>query len=413
MNRVVHHLHIEPQPQSNMTSKKPTLSGTDLVHGDDHVPHGLEVAPHISVSTTFRNPVPWKEGASLDDLDLRNPDRHVYSRYTQPTSTRAEHVLSKINDGHAVTYASGLAATYAAMVYAKPKRIAITGGYHGAHKSLEVYQLSKDKNFEVIGIDDEFKEGDLCWLETPLNPTGEARNIKYYADKIHAVGGKLVVDATFAPPPLQYPFKWGADIILHSGTKYFGGHSDLLSGVLIVKTADEWTSLWQQRTFLGSMMGSLESWLLLRSLRTLHLRVSRQSENATELVNWIVQAAGGKAHDGIPADTVDTVWHSSLQGKDEHGWDPKEQHEGGWNATFAIYLKNKEYASLIPHATKLFVPATSLGGVESLIEQRVASDSNADPRLVRLSIGVEDVEDLKEDLRQAIQTAVKKTQAKL
>ncbi|KAI0693788.1 cystathionine gamma-synthase [Cytidiella melzeri] len=384
-----------------MAQTKPALSGTDLIHADDHLPNGLEVAPSISVTT---------KGFGLDDINPQNPTRHVYSRYTQPSNTRAEHVLSKINKGHALTYASGLAASYAAMVYTKPTRIAITGGYHGVHMSLNIYKLSRENGIEVIDIDDEYKKGDVCWLETPLNPTGEARNMQHYADKIHAVGGKLIVDSTFAPPPLQYPFKWGTDIVLHSGTKYFGGHSDLLCGVLVVRTEDEWKALWTQRTYLGSTMGSLEAWLLLRSLRTLHLRVPRQSENATELVQWLNQAAGGKAHDGIPADVVDHVWHSSLQGKDANGWDPQEQLEGGWNATFAILMKQKEHATLLPHRTRYFIPATSLGGVESLIEQRIASDSNAPPCLVRFSVGVEDVEDLKDDLRQAFQAVTDRSE---
>ncbi|KAJ3534940.1 hypothetical protein NM688_g7052 [Phlebia brevispora] len=395
-----------------MAAKKPILNGTDLIHSDDHVHHGLEVAPSISVTTTFKNPEPWNEEIGLSNLDAWNPDRHVYSRYTQASSTRAEKVLSKVNDGYALTYASGLAASYAALVHTKPKRVAITGGYHGCHLTIEVYKRAKNAELEVIDLEDEFKPGDLCWLETPLNPTGEARDIKYYADKVHAAGGTLLVDSTFAPPPLQYPFKWGADIVMHSGTKYFGGHSDLLCGVLIVKTVEEWKELWSQRTFLGNMMGSLESWLLLRSLRTLHLRVPRQSENATALAQWLSHASGGRAYDGIPAGIVDTVWHSSLQGKNAKGWEPSAQMEGGWNPTFAILLTKKEYATLLPHATKYFIPATSLGGVESLIEQRVASDSGADPRLIRLSIGVEDVEDLKEDLRRAFQE-VAKARAKL
>lgn len=387
-------------------------TGTDLVHADDHVPHGLEVAPSITVSTTFRYPEPWDPTKSLSTLNAWNPDRHVYSRYTTTSSTRVEKVLSKVNGGFAITYASGLAAAYAALVHLKPKRVAITGGYHGVHMTLDVYQKSSNDKIEIIDLDDEYKEGDLCWLETPLNPTGEARDIKYYADKIHAVGGRLIIDATFAPPPLQLPFKWGADVILHSGTKYFGGHSDLLCGVLVVKTLDEWNTLFHLRTFLGNMMGSLESWLLLRSLRTLHLRVPRQSENATELARWLSRAAGGKAFDGIPAGVIETVWHSSLQGKDSRGWEPSAQMEGGWNPTFAILLKTQEQATLLPQATEYFIPATSLGGVESLIEHRILSDSGANPRLIRLSIGVEDIEDLKKDLRQAFK-AVAKPKAKL
>ena len=102
------------------------------------------------------------------------------------------------------------------MVYLNPRRIAITDGYHGCHATIDVFQRTKG-DVAVVGIDDAFEAGDVCWLETPLNPTGEARDMQYYADKVHAAGGKLLVDSTFAPPPLQYPFKWGADIVMHSG----------------------------------------------------------------------------------------------------------------------------------------------------------------------------------------------------
>ncbi|KAI0722875.1 cystathionine gamma-synthase [Earliella scabrosa] len=386
------------------------LSGTDLIHADDGL-HGPEVAPSVSVSTTFRAPNPAE--VPKEEFDQWNPTRHIYSRYTQSVNTRAERVLSKINDGFAITFASGLAASYAACVYFNPKRIAITAGYHGCHATIDVFKRSRNGNLPIIGIDDEFQPGDLCWLETPLNPTGEARDIKYYADKVHAAGGYLLVDATFAPPPLQYPFKWGADVVMHSGTKYFGGHSDLLCGVLVVPSVEKWKELWHIRTFLGNMMGSFEAWLLLRSLRTLHLRVPRQSENAVGLAQWLAKAAGGKSYDGIPAGVIEKVWHSSLQGTDARGFDPKTQLEGGWNPTFAIFMTDEHYASRLPHALKYFIPATSLGGVESLIEQRVHSDPGADPRLIRISVGVEDLEDLKDDLRRAFQTIAQAPKAKL
>ncbi|KAI0375737.1 cystathionine gamma-synthase [Pilatotrama ljubarskyi] len=390
--------------------KQPKLSGTQLVHADDEF-HGPEVAPSVSVSTTFRAPNPLLD--PKEEFDTWNPTRHLYSRYTQTVSTRAERVLSKINDGYAITYASGLAASYAALVYLKPKRVAITAGYHGCHATIDVYKRSRNADLPIIDLDDDFQPGDLCWLETPLNPTGEARDIKYYAHKIHAVGGQLLVDSTFAPPPIQYPFKWGADVVMHSGTKYFGGHSDLLCGVLVVPKLEQWKELWHIRTFLGNMMGSLESWLLLRSLRTLHLRVPRQSENAYGLAQWLAKAAGGKSADGIPAGVIEKVWHSSLQGVDARGFDPRSQLEGGWNPTFAILMTKEQYAAQLPHSLKFFIPATSLGGVESLIEQRVHSDPGADPRLIRISVGVEDLEDMKDDLRRAFQEIVKGPKAKL
>jgi len=160
--------------------------------------------------------------------------------------------------------------------------------------------------------------------------------------------------------------------------------------------------LHSNRTFLGSMMGSLEAWLLLRSLKTLHLRVPRQSATATALAQWLHLASFGKPFDGIPGGIITKVWHSSLQKKDARGFEPSEQMEGGWNATFAILLSKRDYATLLPHSLKYFVPATSLGGVESLMEHRVQSDSSADPCLIRISVGVEDLEDLKDDLRNGL-----------
>ncbi|KAI0832521.1 cystathionine gamma-synthase [Trametes gibbosa] len=393
------------------TKPAPKLSGTQLIHGDDDHARS-EVAPSISVSTTFRavNPLEVHDAHQFDEY---NPVRHIYSRYTQAVSTRAERVLSKITEGHAITYSSGLAASHAALVHFKPKRVAITDGYHGCHATIQLYKRNRGGDLPLISIDDHFQPGDLCWLETPLNPTGEARDIKYYADKVHAAGGWLLVDATFAPPPIQFPFKWGADLIMHSGTKYFGGHSDLLCGVLVAPTVETWRELWHIRTYLGNMMGSLESWLLLRSLRTLHLRVPRQSDSAYVLAQWLAKAAGGKSADGIPAGIIEKVWHSSLQGVDQRGFDPKTQLEGGWNPTFALLMTKEAYATLLPHAVKYFIPATSLGGVESLIEQRIHSDPGADPRLIRISVGVEDVEDLKDDLRRAFQDIVKHPKAKL
>jgi len=299
-----------------------------------------------------------------------------------------------------------------ALTHYQPKRIAIGEGYHGVHDTISVYRKFKGPEFQVIDINDEFQAGDLCWLETPLNPTGESRDIQFYADKVHAVGGHLVVDSTFAPPPLQYPFKWGADMVMHSGTKYFGGHSDLLCGVLIARALDEWNLLFSDRTYVGSMMGSLDAWLLLRSLRTLHLRVPRQSQTATELAQWLYAVSqipkGQRNEDGVPGGLIETVWHSSLQARSAK-WDIAKQMEGGWNATFAIRMKEKSHARLLPHLLKYFVPATSLGGVESLVEQRSNSDPKADPRVVRISVGVEDFEDLKSDMAQALKRVVKES----
>ncbi|KAJ7179222.1 Cys/Met metabolism PLP-dependent enzyme-domain-containing protein [Mycena filopes] len=392
-----------------MAPKVVERKGTHLVHADDKLRRGEDVAPAISVSTTFLTRLPNQVG---DVTDYRNPSRHVYSRYSTSTSTRVEHILSQITDGFALSYSSGLAASYAALVFFKPKRIAITEGYQGCHAMIQVY-LKSAPDVKLIKLDDDFQRGDLCWLETPLNPTGESRDIQYYANKVHKVGGKLIVDSTFAPPPLQYPFKFGADCILHSATKYFGGHSDLLAGVLVVRTKEEWDTLQSDRTYLGSSMGSLDGWLLLRSLRTFHLRLPRQSETATALVEWlqkIVSIPEGQVFEGIPGGILTRVSHSSLQGKDSRGFDPMAQQMiGGGNPTFSIELSKAEYAAWFPHSLEYFTPATSLGGVESLAEYRYSWDPTSNPRAVRISIGVEDLDDLKADIRQALKHLVQKS----
>ncbi|KAG8982013.1 hypothetical protein FRC05_000155 [Tulasnella sp. 425] len=381
--------------------------GSLLLHADD-TPNEQSIAPAISLSTTFRH----QEGFDLHtQWDPADPQHHVYSRYTTPISIRLEKVLGSVLKGHAITYGSGLQASNAAITHYNPRRVAITKGYMGVHNILDIHKRSAS-NLSVIDLDDEYQEGDLAWVETPLNPTGEARNLKHYADKasilypladdhIHAVGGKLVVDATFGPPPLQDPFEFGADC-----------HSDLLAGVLVVKELDVWKQLFQDRVNLGGVMGSMESWLLLRSLRTLHLRVPRQSQTAQQLVNWlntVSQVPKGEEFEGIPGGTLTKVQYASLQpvdvggpGLGPNGFDVSKQMPGGYSAAFSITLGNADQAKSLPFRTKLFAPATSLGGVESLLEQRYQADSKEDPRLVRLSVGLEEAEDLVADLRQAL-----------
>jgi cystathionine beta-lyase/cystathionine gamma-synthase len=251
----------------------------------------------------------------------------------------------------------------------------------------------------------ELEAGDVIHVETPLNPTGEARNLAYYAEKAHKVGAYLTVDATLAPPPLQDPFAQGADVVIHSGTKYFGGHSDLLCGVVTV-TPDEkgqkiLNGLKEDRLVLGAVMGSLEGWLGLRSLRTLELRVTRQSETATKLVSWFTSELKDSA--SLVSATVEKIQHASVQpeASDENGW-LRKQMPGGWGPVFAIWMKDADMARSLPSKLHLFQHATSLGGVESLLEWRAMSDPNVDKRLLRASIGVEGFEDLKADLTQAL-----------
>lgn len=299
-----------------------------------------------------------------------------------------------------MTYSTGLAAFHAIMVLLNPKRVFIGDGYHGVHGNIDV--MAKLTGVRKLSLDqlDQVEQGDIIHIETPLNPTGEARDLHYYSEKARAVGAYLTVDSTFAPPPLQDPLQCGADIVLHSGTKYIGGHSDMMCGILVIhprRVAQGWIdTLYSERLVLGNVMGNMEGWLGLRSLRTLELRVKRQSSTAQTLVNWIHDEMQDSS--SVVGQVVDSIRHASLQEEDlQDGW-LKRQMSGGFGPVFAIWLKTTEQAKQFPSKLYIFQHATSLGDVESLVEWRAMSDSTCDKRLLRISCGVEDPTDLKMDL---------------
>ncbi|ODA78797.1 hypothetical protein RJ55_06181 [Drechmeria coniospora] len=376
------------------------------VHADDRIAAHRAVAPAMHVSTTFRYSDDPDQLLGWDNIDPAAPrDSHIYSRDSCPNTTRLEALLTSILGGPSLTYSSGLAAFHAMLVRINPRRIAIGDGYHGCHGVIDL--LSRLTGLERLPLDcDEsaLRAGDVVHVETPLNPTGEARNLQHYADKARRVGAYLTVDATFAPPPLLEPFAWGADVVMHSGTKYFGGHSDMLCGVLALRPGLDWMAdLVADRLVLGSVMGSLEGWLGMRSLRTLELRVTRQSATASALVAWLAREMQDRS--SAVGSLVDRVQHASLQAEasSEGSW-LRRQMPAGYGAVFAVWMRDQKAAMTLPSRLRLFHHATSLGGVESLIEWRAMSDPAVDRRLLRLSIGVESLEDLTEDLRQGLES---------
>jgi cystathionine beta-lyase/cystathionine gamma-synthase len=308
------------------------------------------------------------------------------------------------------------------LVFLNPKRIAIGDGYHGCHGVIEVHRkLTGLKKLDIDCPAEELQAGDIVHIETPLNPTGSAYNLKAYAEKAHSHGAFLTVDATFGPPPLQDPFLWGADIVMHSGTKYIGGHSDMLCGILAVNPARAkegwWDKLFEQRLYLGNVMGSMEGWLGVRSLRTLELRVERQSQTATKLVAWLNAALNSEKESGgdtkVIKDVLGKIEHASLQEKDiKDGWLLKQM-PNGFGPVFSVTMKEQTFARRLPSKLQLFHHATSLGGVESLIEWRTMTDSGVDTRLLRVSIGVEGFEDLRCDLLQAFKALSAESQEEL
>ena len=405
--------------QESLTSKH--HASTVAIHSDDSLNQAADVAPAIHVSTTFRytddpdDLVPAKDltvsptqhmflnckRQSFNSYLSQGPvplDAHVYSRETAPNSTRLETLLGPLLHAPCLTYSSGLSALYALYTYLNPKRVSIGGGYHGSHGVLSLHtKLTGAETLPLDCAEEDLDKGDVVHLETPVNPTGEAFEIQKYADKAHRRGAWLLIDATFGPPGLQDPFSWGADIVMHSGTKYLGGHSDMLFGVLATKRQDWIEGLKEERTYLGSVLGSLEGWLGVRSLRTLEVRVSRQSSNCEQLVQWLAEELRGSSK---VSHAVEKVHHASLQHGDM-GW-LKKQMPNGFGPVFAITMKTEVLARRLPSKLQLFSHATSLGGVESLIEWRAMSDKTVDRRLVRISVGIEHWADLRDDLIQGI-----------
>ncbi|KAK0982634.1 hypothetical protein LTR91_011459 [Friedmanniomyces endolithicus] len=406
-----------PDPPQPPTYSLATLG----VHADDPIHDYSDVAPALHVATTFRYPSNPDQLNPVDDLDIPNRepgskvpgDAHIYSRLTAPNSSRLELLLTSLIGAPCLTYSFGLAAFHALLVYLHPKVVAIGAGYHGCHGVLAIYQkltnckivdLFDEKSWDNEGEGWKLGKGDVVHLETPVNPTGRAFDIQHYAELAHKRGAVLTIDATFAPPPLQDPFKWGADYVMHSGTKYFGGHSDMLCGIIAIgKNREGWEkdywAMFGERLHLGAVMGSLEGWLGVRSLRTFELRVMRQSQNADKIVAFIDDCMTGvdASEDGkVVKSVVAKIEHASLQ-REDAAW-LKKQMPSGFGPVFSISFKTAEQARRFPSKLQLFHHATSLGGVESLIEWRRMSDNTVEPELCRVSVGAEAWEDLRDDL---------------
>ncbi|KAF2261408.1 PLP-dependent transferase [Lojkania enalia] len=413
----------------------PFAQATLGIHADDRVNVLTDVAPAIHTSTTFRyprNPDLLKPAPVEGEyLDLSTP--LVYSRLTSANINRLETILAPLLfpgtseqeleelANHVISYSSGLSAFHALLVNVVPKVIAISGGYHGCHGVISLHKkMHGVKTVDLHADDAAWEEaglgkGDIVHLETPLNPTGEAYPIQHFAERAHKRGALLSVDATFGPPGLQDPFQWGADIVMHSGTKYIGGHSDMLCGVLATPKGPEGAKrariLREERIFLGSVMGSLEGWLGVRSLRTFELRVQRQSSNATKLVEWLHTSLSGSGPDADAVKkVVKHIKHASLQTSD-FDW-LKKQMPGGFGPVFSIYMHEPLQAKSFPSKLGLFHHATSLGGVESLIEWRRMSDADVDETLLRVSTGAENWEDLKQDLLQGFKKSAEGEQGR-
>jgi cystathionine gamma-synthase len=238
----------------------------------------------------------------------------------------------------------------------------------------------------------------LIWLETPANPTWAIADIAAVSELAHKAGARLAVDGTAATPVLTRPLALGADLVMHSATKYLNGHTDLVAGALVTARPDDlWTRISQLRHDMGAILGPFEAWLLLRGMRTLFLRVERASATALFLAEKLGKNTNVAAvlYPGLP----DHPGHAIAL----------RQMQGGFGGMLSIRVKGGEAAAIATAANvKIWQRATSLGGIESLIEHRASiegPDSPVPPDLLRLSTGIEHPQDLLADLEQALGSA--------
>ncbi|KAG2019033.1 hypothetical protein GB937_005322 [Aspergillus fischeri] len=346
---------------------------TRAIHADDFVSPHRAIAPGMHTAVNFRYARDPDELVPEENKDPNAPfDSHIYSRYTAPNSNRLEVLLRSLIGGEVITYSTELSAFHAMLILLNPKRIFIGDGYHGCHSVVDIiHRLTGIQKLDLTQID-QAGPGDIIHVEMPLNPTGEARNLAYYRAKASEKGAYLTVDSTFAPPPLQNPLEFGTDIVMHSGT---------------------------------NVMGSFEGWLGIRSARTMQLRVTRQAQTAERLARWLHEQLQDET--SPIAKVLSHVQHVSLQEDDlKNGWLQKQM-PGGFGPVFAVWTKNPEHARRLPSRMFIFQHATSLGGVESLMEWRAMSDARCDHRLLRISCGIEEFDDLKADFLQGLQSLLR------
>jgi cystathionine gamma-synthase len=308
-----------------------------------------------------------------------------YGRYGNPTWAAFEDALGELEGGRCLSYSSGMAAvsTVLDLVGHGAKVVAPRHAYQGSVMMLADLEARGRLVASLVDVTDTeavvaaCEDAALVWLESPTNPALEIADIETIARAAHDAGAYVVVDNTFATPMLQRPLDLGADLVLHSATKFLAGHSDVLLGALVTRDDELHGVLKNRRDLVGAVPGTLEAWLALRGLRTLHLRVERAQANAQELVRRLGE-------------------HPALS----------EVRYPGFGAIVAIVLAEGAMAAdLLTRKTSLWVHATSLGGVESTFERRRRWKTEAatiPEGLVRMSVGIEDVDDLWDDLRRAL-----------
>jgi cystathionine beta-lyase/cystathionine gamma-synthase len=330
-----------------------------------------------------------------------------YARVANPTRSALQTALASLeNAEHGVAFSSGLGATTTLMHLVNPgeRVVLIADVYGGVYRMTSQVYEPKGYLFDYVpapefaNLADRLDEKTrMVWIETPSNPMLNVVDIRAAADAAHAVGAILVVDNTFATPYLQNPLDLGADVVVHSTTKYLGGHSDVIGGFAGTNDPTIAERLYFLQKSLGAVPGPFDSWLVLRGLKTLAVRMRQHSENARVIAGWLEQQP-----------IVEQVLYPGLDSHPGHEIAKRQMRDFGGMISFLV--DTEETAVELVAKTKLFKLAESLGGVESMIEHpaRMTHASTADapfavPRnLIRLSVGIESVDDLVADLASAL-----------
>jgi cystathionine beta-lyase/cystathionine gamma-synthase len=331
-----------------------------------------------------------------------------YARVANPTRTALQLCLASLENAEfGAAYSSGIGATTTLMhlVHPSEKVVSVNDVYGGVYRLFTQVYEPKGYSFEFLDVDtintslaDHLDEQTrIVWLETPTNPLLNVVDIAAAAKAAHEVGAMVVVDNTFATPYLQRPLDLGADIVLHSTTKYLGGHSDTVGGFVATNDPTVAERLYFLQKSLGAIPGPMDSWLVLRGVKTLALRMQKHSENARKVAEYLDSHA-----------MVERVLYPGLPGHPGHEIAARQMDDFGGMVSF-LAPSEGEAVDLVAR-TKVFQLAESLGGVESLIEHptRMTHASTADApfavpgNLIRLSVGIESATDLIEDLEQAL-----------
>jgi cystathionine gamma-synthase len=354
------------------------------------------VVPPVSPSTTF---------ARDDEYRLISPS-HSYARDENPTFLFVEHMLARLEGGAAaLLFSSGMAAAMAVVQTLKPGDhiVAPKVMYWGLRNwlvrfcerwglTISLYDTAIDGDLERKARAGRTK---IVWIETPCNPTWDVVDIAAAAAVAHGVGARLAVDSTVPTPVLTRPLEHGADIVMHSATKYLNGHGDVVAGALVTAEEDsEWQRIREVRAEGGAILGSFEAWLLQRGMRTLFLRVEKASASALQIARHF---------ENHPK--LERVLYPGLSSHPGHDV-ARRQMAGGFGGMLSLRVAGGEQSALaVAKGCRTFIRATSLGGVESLIEHRYSIEGPASPipkDLLRLSIGIESPDDLIADLEQAL-----------